>query len=148
MDLICTVLSSLLETILCCFSFSPTQAKKKRKKNPKKPTQLSVKPSMQMRHGLPQGTHVSSARDMDCLHSAGLPATYLYRLFYTQYCSSLMKVSLKATGYLFQPVHKVDASDASIYLLKKGQLMRMSWLKELNECCLKITVKRVLQERN
>lgn len=52
-----------------------------------------------------------------------------------------MKVSLKATGYLFQPVHKVDASGTSIYLLKKGQLMRMSWLKELNECCLKITVK-------
>ena len=79
--------------------FSSTPAKKKRKKS-NKPTHFSTKPSMQLDHSPPQSMHASTIKGMDCLPSAGFLATHPCRSFYMQIYSSLIKVRLKATGWL------------------------------------------------
>lgn len=75
--------------------------------------------------------HASSIKGIDCLPSAGLLATHPHRSFYMQIHSSLIKVSLKATGLLVQLIYKADARGVGLYLLQKGLLlgMRKSWLK-------------------
>lgn len=69
--------------------------------------------------------HASSIKGMDCLPSAGFLATHLYRSFYVQIYSSLIKVSLKATAWLVQLVYKADARPVGIYLLQKELFLGM-----------------------